>query len=118
MAGRIPPPFPVGGRRSPPPPPPLPPARVEIEATPFDDVPTVVEHRCPGCAGPIDLVEQDAQPPDSYGEFLGKDGAVCRGNAQWYACREPAFIPAPVGHLGLPHQGIKAVFFDRRSRRR
>jgi len=111
---KLPPPVPAVARRLVPTPP-----SVDIDAAPFDDVPTVVKSLCPGCTGPIDLVDESIDPPGSYGEFLGPAGGQgpgrCRGNARWFVCREPTVLQAPVGYLGLPGEGIQAVFADRRA---
>lgn len=97
-------PIPVPSPDEPPP--------VDIEATEFEDSPTHVERRCQGCAGEIELLEDDVQPPASYAEAY-KPPVRCRGTrtAQtgWFFCKEPVFdltdalrAPGFVGWLELP----------------
>lgn len=77
-----------------PPPPPY-----ELEATPFDEVPTKLERVCPGCLGSFQLLPPDVEPPASYAEaFQGQwvngkqEPPRCRGSSDpfgWWFCREP-----------------------------
>jgi len=98
----------------------VPPA-ADIEVTEFEDMPTNLERRCPGCSKKFLELEGDFGIPVTHAAAWGPpyDGA-CRGSRDpggWYWCKspvEPAARPGD-GRLVLPQK--MEVFFlpDRRK---
>jgi hypothetical protein len=108
-------PIPVPAPDEPPP--------VDIELTEFEDMPTHVERRCLGCAGPVELLDDDVQPPDSYAEAY-KPPVRCRATrdiSRWFFCPQPVFdevgalkVPGAEGYLELPGRMAVQFYPERR----